>query len=130
MIDYFLYAGTDRAEISSFEKTLNMVDRDKHVVVVSNGFDLITYLQKVPQGNAFPSLIIVNKQMNRLDGKSTLELLKTDDMYCLIPTVMLASENSTEEQDLCSRLGTDLIMKPASRGEWVTAVKKMCSTCT
>jgi CheY-like chemotaxis protein len=126
---YFLYAGTDSSEIDVLEKVLNSIDRGKQIVAVPNGFDLISFLQRVGKGESYPQLIILNLEMERLNGRSTLELLKSDDIYCLIPTFMLAPEERSGDRSFCTSLGTDIIVKPSNRVGWVSAVKQLCASC-
>lgn len=126
---YFLYAGTDSNEIDVLEKVLNSIDRGKQIVAVPNGFDLISFLQQVGKGESYPLLIILNLEMERLNGRSTLELLKSDDIYCLIPTFMLTPEERSEDRSFCISLGTDIIVKPSTRAGWVSAVKQLCASC-
>jgi CheY-like chemotaxis protein len=126
---YFLYAGTDSNEIDVLEKVLNSIDRGKQIVAVPNGFDLISFLQQVGKGESYPLLIILNLEMERLNGRSTLELLKSDDIYCLIPTIMLTPEERSEDRSFCISLGTEVIVKPSTRAGWVSAVKQLCANC-
>lgn len=125
-VKYFLYAGTDSREIDELDKVLHSIDHTKQIIAVPNGFELINFLQQIGRGESYPLLIILNLKMKRLDGRATLELLKSDDIYRLIPTFMLLPQENTEARRFCFSLGTDVIIKPANRNEWTTAVKQMC----
>jgi hypothetical protein len=41
--------------------------------------------------------------------------------------MMLLPESNIEQEAFCIRLGTDFIVTPKDKGEWVSAVDKMCT---
>jgi hypothetical protein len=126
---YFLFACTDRREISSFERTLQLVDRKWTLVVVPDGFSLLGYLQEVHKGASYPEMIVLSKSIGRLGWPETLTLLKTDDLYRLIPTVLIASQLKKGEASLCRRLGTDLLAPPLEPEQWLQAIRRLCASC-
>src|SRR5215217_4408122 len=91
---YFLYADDDEDDVILLKDMLQLSGSDKEVVSVKDGYAALQYLQKIQQGDTYPCLIILDIEMPRLNGKETLELLKTDDIYCLIPVLILSVNNS------------------------------------
>jgi len=100
------------------------------LITVANGYDLIQFLQNVKKDESYPDLIVLTPKFLRLNGMDLLELLKTDDMYCLIPVVMLLPENNFDQETVCNRLGAQFMLSPKDQGEWMSTVKKMCTVCS
>jgi len=126
---YFIYVSNDLESIELLEEVLSRVDRTKLLITVANGFDLIGFLQNIKRGEAYPDVIILTTKFLRLSGKELLELLKTDDIYRLIPVVMFLSEESDDDEAFCNRFGAEPILIPTVRKEWISAAKKICAAC-
>ena len=127
---YFIYVSNDAQATDFFEDVLHKIDRKKILITVPNGYELIQFLQNVKRGESYPDLIILTPDHLRIDGKELLELLKIDDIYCLIPVVMLFPEEiNAKDEAFCKRLGSDFMVAPKLQNEWISAVKKMCAAC-
>lgn len=126
---YFIYVSNDAQATDVFESVLNKVDRKRILITVPNGYELIQFLQNVKRGESYPDLIILTTNHLRISSRELLELLKIDDIYCLIPVIMLLNEITEDDETFCKRLGTEFIIEPKLKREWTTAVKKMCSVC-
>jgi CheY-like chemotaxis protein len=124
---YFLYAEDDEDDLHFLREFLPLADATKDVVSVGDGFSVIDFLQHVKKGDAYPALIILDIKMPRLTGIETLELLKTDDLYRLIPVVMFTTTCNKSDDERCTRLGVDIITKPSNYAHWDPIVKKLCS---
>lgn len=127
---YFIFVSNDIDVVSVFESALHKADAKGNLIAVSNGYDLIQYLQNVKKGESYPDLIILTPQFLRLNGTDLLQLLKTDDFYRLIPVVMLMPESNDELENLCNGLNTAHMLTPKNRSEWMSAVDKMCAACS
>jgi CheY-like chemotaxis protein len=126
---YFIYVSTDVEAIGLLEEVLQRVDKSKMLLAMANGYDLIHFLQNVKRGESFPELIILSDKKSRLNGKELLELLKTDDIYRLIPVVLLLAGDDEIDEHTYRRLGADIIPVPSIPKDWVAAAKKMCAAC-
>jgi CheY-like chemotaxis protein len=127
MRPYFLYAEDDEDDLHFLKEFLPTIDSTKDVVSVPDGFSVIDYLQHVKKGESYPALIILDINMPRLTGIETLELLKTDDLYRLIPVVMFTTTFNKTDDECCNRLGVDIITKPSAYAHWNPIVKKLCT---
>jgi len=126
---YFIYVSNDAQATDIFESVLNKVDRNRMLITVPNGYELIQFLQNVKRGESYPDLIVLTPNCLRISSREVLELLKIDDIYCLIPVMMLITEITEEDETFCKRLGTEFMVAPQLQREWTAAVKKMCSVC-
>lgn len=126
---YFIYVSNDIDAVELLEQVLHRVDQSKILLAVPNGYDLIQFLQNVKRGEAYPDLIILTTHFARLGGKELLELLKTDDIYRMIPVLMFLSNDNEEDAAFCKRLGTDYLVTPTVKKDWIKAAKRMCTSC-
>ena len=124
---YFLYVDDDEDDIVLLKDMLELSDSHSNFVSVKNGFEAIQFLQGIKKGHPFPSLILMDIQMPRLNGKETLELLKSDDLYCLIPVLMFAASPDNEFSGYFSKMQTDVIPKPANFKSWKKTIEKINS---
>ncbi len=126
---YFIYVSSDRDAVSLLQEELAIVNQYDILLTVENGFDLIRFLEEIKRGESYPDLIILNKKMARLSGHEILELLKTDDIYRLIPVIMLVPEDNEEDHSFCNRMGAEMMKTPTQRNEWASAARKFCAAC-
>lgn len=122
-----LYADDDEEDIFILKDTFLDLDMGISLVGVSNGYQVIDHLQHIPKGASYPLLIILDMEMPVLNGKDTLELLKTDDMYRLIPVVLLSGQLQSLGEPIFNRLNTNLYYKPLHFSEWVFFARNLCS---
>jgi CheY-like chemotaxis protein len=127
---YFIFVTIDQEAVDRLEKVLYRVDQQKRLLAVANGYDLIQFLQNVKKGESYPDLIVFATQQSRLTGKELLELLRSDDIYCLIPVLVFLPGLVCEEADYCRQLGADTLQMPSIEQEWIHAARQMCATCS
>ncbi|UYQ94596.1 response regulator [Chitinophaga horti] len=80
---------------------------------VENGIDVIQYLKRHEE--ELPSLIILDQNMPRMNGRETLAALKADDRFAHIPVVIYSTYNDSRLINECMTGGADqIITKPDS----------------
>jgi CheY-like chemotaxis protein len=127
---YFIFVSNDSEAVQLFEYELLQADAKNVLLVLPNGYDLIRFLQEIQKGEPYPDLIILTPKFLRLGGMDLLELLKTDDLYRLIPVFMLLPEYNVDQEAVCNRLGTEYLPAPHNPAEWESAVNRMCAVCS
>ncbi len=127
---YFVFVSNDMASVNQLEEVLHQTDVKNTMIAVPDGFELIEMLQKVKKGESYPDAIVLTPAFLRLKGMDLLELLKTDDIYCLIPVFMLMSEKNDDDEAKCNRLGTTYIPTPKNQTEWTSAIDKIFAACS
>ncbi len=79
---------------------------------VEDGIELLEYLER---NAATPSLILLDINMPRKDGKQILQEIKTSAQWRHIPVVMFTTSKSPEDIRMCYDLGANsFIVKPSS----------------
>ena len=124
---YMLYADDDEEDIFILKDTFLDLNMGISVVGVSNGYQVIDHLQRISPGASYPLLIILDMDMPVLNGKETLELLKTDDIYRLIPVVLFSGQLQSLGEPILNRLNTSLYYKPLHFREWMVFARNLCS---
>jgi len=118
----FLLVDDDIDDIIIFQETLKKVDDKVGFFYVNNGKDAIDLLtENAPN---LPSLIFLDINMPRMDGKECLKLLKQDDRLKHIPVLMYTtSSQSADIEDTMMHGAMAFITKP-----WgVNELKKLLS---
>jgi CheY-like chemotaxis protein len=88
---------------------------------VNDGVELIDYLVEVGEGNGqWPSLILLDINMPRMNGLQALERIKSHSRMRSIPCAMLSTSTSPDMVSLAYRLGaSSYFQKPATFEEMV-----------
>ena len=86
---------------------------------VEDGEELMEYLAGIANKKIwdaiFPAFILLDLNMPRKDGRSTLQEIKQHPAYRKIPTLVFTTNNTKQEIDHCYQLGANsYIIKPAS----------------
>jgi CheY-like chemotaxis protein len=74
------------------------------LIYASNGEDAIQYLNSIKTSD-LPSLIILDLNMPKWDGRKTLNYLKKQPHLANIPVVILTTSNSNTDRESCALLG-------------------------
>lgn len=116
--DYFLLK-------TAFERVRNDVD----LIHVDDGWELLEYLQKIVLPSLYPSLIILDINMNGVDGEETLKLLKATKRYNHIPVIMFTSSKNEMKRNFYKEQGVEMISKPSSFDELMEKAKYFAELC-
>lgn len=77
--------------------------------------DGLELLEQLANGDRCPSLILLDLNMPRMDGREILKELKQDSKWRLIPVLVHSTCNSKEEIENCYDHGVNsYLVKPAS----------------
>ena len=89
----------------------------------SDGVEAINYLKRNGNNN-LPSLIVLDLNMPKLDGKETLEIIKEDPDYSKIPVIVLSTSENKEDKDFCKSKGViSYLIKPGHFSEYEKIIK-------
>lgn len=99
-----LYVDDDSDDCFIMRSSLEDSGNGTNLVCASDGEEAVRYLTSVSP-SSLPSLIVLDLNMPRWDGKRTLSYLKSHPQLASIPVVVLStSENKAEKED-CAKLG-------------------------
>jgi len=81
----------------------------------SNGKELLRLLEETEEGRALPSMILLDLNMPKMDGRSALEAIAAHPRWSQIPVVVLTTSPCEEDESLCCEKGVKrYLQKPAS----------------
>ena len=86
-----IYAENDFDDFFLLKTAFEHVRNDIDLIHVDEGWELLEYLQKIPLPSLYPNLIILDINMNGVDGEETVKLLRATRRYNHIPIVMFTS---------------------------------------
>lgn len=94
-----LVVDDDDADALMIEEALESTETHPVVKRVADGREALDYLRRVgPFADAQrPDLILLDLNMPRMDGRETLEAIKTDEQLKAIPVVILTTSGATPD---------------------------------
>lgn len=108
-----LYADDDSDDCFFLTESLQQNGIKADMVCVSNGEEALDYLTSDATAGNMPSLIILDLNMPKMDGKKTLGILKSHPHFSSIPVVILSTSANTNERDYCTQNGAaSYLVKP------------------
>ena len=116
-----LYVDDDKDDCNLLKESF--ASTTTSLVCLSGGEDAIRYLNNL-NGN-YPSLIILDLNMPRWDGRQTLNYIKSHSRLSKIPVVILSTSENKMDQEVCRHLGaTSYLQKPYHFEEYRKIVEK------
>lgn len=115
--DYILIAEDDEDDQFLLSMAFKEVSADTELVFVENGIELINYFNNIDKGEkrGLPSLLIVDLNMPRKNGREAIKELSEKECYRAFPTVIFSTTGNELERSRCQNLGiTDFFVKPSN----------------
>jgi DNA-binding response OmpR family regulator len=124
-----IYAENDFDDYFLLKTAFEHIRNDIELIHVDDGWELLDHLQKISLPSLYPSLIILDINMNGVGGKDTLKLLKATKRYSQIPVVMFTSSHSELDHRFYEQYGIETISKPSSLDELAEKAKHFSQLC-
>jgi two-component system, chemotaxis family, response regulator Rcp1 len=129
---------TDTIHILLVEDNMADVDLTREVLastsfkiklsVAKDGIEAIDLLNGAGNWSepGYPTLIVLDLNLPRKDGRQVLASIKSDDLLRRIPVVVLSSSDSKKDITSCYQLGANsYIIKPAELNAYRAAVRNL-----
>ena len=124
-----LMADDDPDDCSLAVEAFKMAALQNPLRCMDNGEKLIQYLRRCIAHidvNCFPALILLDLNMPRMDGRETLQTLKSDPALRRIPVVMWTTSRADDDRDRAREAGCDgYVVKPSSFSEMVDLIRSL-----
>ena len=124
-----LYAENDFDDYFLLKTAFDYVRHDVDLVHVDDGWEVLEHLQKILLPSLYPSLIILDINMNGIGGKETVKLLKGTKRYNDIPLVMFTSSRSEVDASFCREHNIEMVSKPSGFDKLVEKAKYFGELC-
>jgi len=128
-----LMAEDDADDRFFMEKAFRDINCEGELRFVEDGAELMDYLHRQGRFKAHelsprPSLILLDLNMPKKDGRQALMEMKADPELKQIPIVIWTTSDLQEDRIRCRKAGANgYIRKPDSYAEIEDAVKKICA---
>lgn len=109
-----LYVDDDSDDCIFLKTSLEDSGKAADLVCARDGEEALQYLNSIAL-DALPSLIVLDLNMPRLDGRQTLHYLKSQPRLSGIPVVILSTSENESEKEACRRLGAASYFKKPYR---------------
>ena len=117
-----LYADDDSDDCLLLQESIISNGLPADMVHVSNGLEAISYIEHTT--GPLPSLVILDLNMPKMNGKETLRYLKTHPRYQNIPVIILSTSENKMEMDFCAARGAlTYFVKPHNMSGYDSIVK-------
>ena len=109
---------------------LEQLNTGESINCAENGKAALQLLFEYAELNAFPCLIVLDLNMPKMNGRQTLEVLKSDSRFRDIPVVIYSTSLNSLEKDACMALGAQFyITKPTTYNESIETAKFFLQLC-
>ena len=114
---YILIAEDDEDDQLLLVSAFNEVHNNAMLVFVENGIELIDHFRRFDEGSIprLPSLLIVDLNMPKKNGREAIKELVEKDYFRDFPTIIFSTTGNELERDRCRELGiSDFFVKPSN----------------
>ena len=124
-----LIAEDDADDRFLLKKAFEEYSTGENIHFVENGIEVIDYLRKIKLNNqSYPSLILLDLNMPRKDGREVLKEIKENEIYKKIPVIVFTTSGNEMVIDKCYELGANTyIIKPLSFDKLLEVVQHIKS---
>lgn len=120
----------DLDDMMFLREAINHIDNGYKVVELRNGIEAIKYLHRAKADAQLPCLILLDVNMPLLDGKQTLDKIRTELALDNLPVVVLTSSQNPNDRALFKSKGVKMYTKPMSVAELHVMVKEFLTHCS
>lgn len=123
------YADDDADDRQLLCRALQTIDPNYKILEAEDGDEAINALKKMKDSGTLPSLIVLDINMPKIDGKQTYTFIKSDEVLAAIPIIIFSTSKSELDKLFFKRKNTLYITKPTDYSHIVDAAAKMLSYC-
>ncbi|OQP66257.1 hypothetical protein A3860_12190 [Niastella vici] len=125
-----LYIDDDQDDLLIFEESVNALYPDVTLYKAQSseaGIDLLNQLEL--ESKPFPTLIMVDMNMPKMNGRETLQHIRRNEKWNDIPVAIFTTSANHEDIEFCKNYGSACITKPMSFTDFSAALQKLFSHC-
>ena len=120
---FVLYADDDTDDRTWVSEAFRVTGSSLTIHFVENGKQVIEFLK---DNSIHPSLIVLDLNMPEMDGRQTLQHLKSDPAVRNIPVAIVTTSSNKIDKEVCKRLGASIYLtKPDTHIEWQNVVRQL-----
>ncbi|HUP13223.1 MAG TPA: response regulator [Niastella sp.] len=123
-----LYIDDDQDDLLIFEESVGALYPDVTLYKAQSseaGIQILDQLEK--EKKPFPSLIMIDMNMPKMDGRQTLQHIRENKKWRNIPVAIFTTSANKEDIEFCKSFGSACITKPMSYADFSATLKKLFS---
>lgn len=123
-----LIAEDDQDDRMIIQDALEETHKDLEIKFVYDGQQLIEYLESNDDTikNELPSVIILDLNMPKIDGREALKFVKSHTIFKKIPTIVLTTSQAAEDIEQTYDMGVNsFITKPNNYSEMIVMAEQL-----
>lgn len=128
-IPYILCVDDDADDLMMLREAFEANGCHYEVQIASDGEEALTRLRSTKPGQNLPSLIVLDVNMPKIDGRETLLALQSDAALAKIPVVAYSTSSSPLDKLFFNRLNVAFFTKPSYFNELETVAATMLHFC-
>jgi CheY-like chemotaxis protein len=109
---FILLVDDDEDDTSILSNALQQVGSTYDIQIVRNGTQALIRLNEMKKEGLLPSLIVVDINMPKMDGKQTIIALQQDKDLSDVPIVVLSTSTNSIDKLFFQRKNIEMISKP------------------
>ena len=129
---FILLVDDDPEDRAIIIEALQQIGAANSISCANNGEIALKTLVEFAEKNIYPCLVVLDLNMPRMNGRETLQKLKSHSLLKDIAVVIYSTSINPVEKELCMQLGAQLyITKPVTYQESINTAKmfvQMCDT--
>jgi CheY-like chemotaxis protein len=112
----------DIVDVMTVKRALSEINITNELIIAENGEEGLRYLEE--NQNAFPSIILLDLNMPRMNGIEFLKNVKTDERFKQIPVVVLTTSGEDQDKVESFKFGVaGYMVKPVNFHKFVDIMK-------
>src|SRR6478672_7101500 len=128
-IKTIFYADDDADDLAMFRQSVQDIAADYSVLEAFDGLQALEKLREMEQNGILPSLIILDINMPRMNGKELLKVLQNNKAFSAIPIVLFSTSSNIIDRRFSEAHQVVLITKPFGYKEQHDVAQKLLSYC-
>lgn len=125
-----ILADDDADDRTIVQDAMELLDAPDIMMFAENGEKLLDLLQKNFTELSFPSLVVLDLNMPKMNGTQTLSRLKNHEQFKHIPVIIYSTSINPVEKEKCLLLGAhSFITKPLSYKQSIETAQTFLKFC-
>ncbi len=119
----------DLDDLHLLKKAIASIDSKYEIIEAYNGVEGLEKLSEMVAVDQLPSLIVMDINMPKMDGRETFLSIKNNEKLAEIPLVILSTSSSVLDRIFFHKKNIEYITKPTHFDTLVTIARKLLSYC-
>jgi CheY-like chemotaxis protein len=124
-----LIADDDTDDLEMLNEALNIHASKYHIEIVYDGEQALERLELLQKQDQLPCLIVLDVNMPKLNGRETLQSIRTGELTKEIPVIILSTAPEREEKGFYTLFNARYFQKPLTYKGVVDVVKEFLNIC-